>query len=213
MPRPLMQHGVGQLEDMFGSCRGSLQALWQLKDELQYRQVPRALALLEKVQAAMSASDDTPRQTTSPTPTTPPLPPPLPLPAPAPPQQPDLWGQAPAPVAPALSLPPAPPVASVPPPQVPRPAPPIRPAQAPAAAKPDSPVAPTMPLEDAYRLLKATAGSTWESIEQIRRQLVQQAHASRVKSWSPERRASALAEARRVNAAYATLSQARCSAT
>ena len=70
-----------------------------------------------------------------------------------------------------------------------------------------------MPVEDAYKLLKATAGSTWESIEQTRRQLVQQAHPSRVKSLSPERRASALAEARRVNAAYEALSQLRCSAT
>ena len=41
MPRPLMQHGVGQLEEMFGSCRGSLQVLQQLENELQYRQVPR----------------------------------------------------------------------------------------------------------------------------------------------------------------------------
>lgn len=67
-----------------------------------------------------------------------------------------------------------------------------------------------MPLEDAYKVLKATAGSTWESIEQTRRQLVQQSHPGRLKSMNPERRAQTLAEAKRVNAAYAVLSQARC---
>ena len=30
MPRPLMQLGVGQLEDMFGSCLGNPQVLRQL---------------------------------------------------------------------------------------------------------------------------------------------------------------------------------------
>lgn len=203
MPRPLMQHGVGQLEEMFGSCRDSLQVLRQLENELQYRQVPRALALLEKVHAAMAASGDTPRDTTSRSSTTPPLP------APAPPRQPDLWRQTPAPtVAPVTQLP-APPVAAVASPQVPRPAPPIRPAEALAASKPVAPPAPTMPLDDAYKLLKATAGSTWESIEQTRRQLVQQAHPSRLESMSAERRAQYLSEARLVNAAYAALSMQR----
>lgn len=67
-----------------------------------------------------------------------------------------------------------------------------------------------MPVEDAYKLLKATAGSTWESIEQTRRQMVQQSHPARLKSMSPERLAQALADAKQVNAAYVTLSRARC---
>lgn len=67
-------------------------------------------------------------------------------------------------------------------------------------------------LEDAYKLLKASASSTWESIEQTRRQLVQRGHPTRLKSLSTERRAQALFEARRANAAYAALSQARCRA-
>lgn len=200
MPRPLMQHGVGQLEDMFGGCRGSVQVLRQLENELQHRQVPRALALLEKVQAAMAASGDGPtRAPTAPQP-----------PAPAPPKQPELWGQTPAPVVPPVRLPPSPPVAGVPTPQPPRPALPVGPADAPAAPKHAAPTAPAMPLEDAYKLLKTSAGSTWESIEQTRRQLVQQAHPSRLKSMSPERRGQALSEARKVNAAYASLSCARC---
>jgi DnaJ-domain-containing protein 1 len=71
---------------------------------------------------------------------------------------------------------------------------------------------PAMSVEDAYKMLKATAGSTWESIEQTRRQLVQQSHPVRLKSMSAELRSRVLAEAKRANAAYLTLSRARCSA-
>ena len=67
-----------------------------------------------------------------------------------------------------------------------------------------------MPLEEAYKVLKATPGATWESIEQTRRTLVHQSHPSRWKTLSAEKRAQALAEAKRVNAAYAALSQTRC---
>jgi len=185
-----MQHGVGQLEKLFDSSRGSQQELRQLENELQYRQVPRALALLQMVQAAMAAIVDAPREPTSQAPTT------QPPPALAHARQADLWGQSPvlaaAPVTP-------------PPPLAPRPKSPIKQADAPSVAKPVAAPAPTMPLEDAYKLLKATAGSTWESIEQTRRQLVQQAHPVRLKSMSVERRAQQLYEARRVNAAYAVL--------
>ena len=199
MPRPLMQHGVGQLEDMFGSCRGSLQVLRQLENELQYRQVPRALALLEKVQAAMSAGADAPTALAPQAPTA------QPPSDSAPPRQPDLWGQTPTPRA----APPAPSVAAAPPGVAPRATSPIRHAEGPAAPKPVAPTAPTVSLEDAYKLLKATAGSTWESIEHTRRQLVQQAHPSRQQSMSEERRAQQLSEARRVNAAYLVLSTKR----
>ena len=203
MPRPLMQHGVGQLEEMFRSDRGNPQLLRQLENELQHRQVPRAIALQAEVQAARAPSGNTPREPTSRAPATPPPPAPPPL------RQPDLWGQAPVPAVAPVTSPPAPPLAPVPSPPVPRPAPPTRPVDAPTSVKPVAPHAPTMPLEDAYKLLKATAGSTWESIEQTRRQLVQQAHPSRLKSMSAERRVQYLSEARRVNAAYAVLSMQR----
>ena len=81
---------------------------------------------------------------------------------------------------------------------------------APALPKTQEATSPSMPVEDAYKRLKATSGSGWESIEQTRRQLVQQSHPARLKSMSPERRSQALAEARKVNAAYAALSQVRC---
>jgi len=53
MARPLMQHGVGQLEEMFAKGKADAKVLKQLENELQYRQVPRAVALLAEVQAAM----------------------------------------------------------------------------------------------------------------------------------------------------------------
>lgn len=192
MSRPLMQHGVGQLEEMFAKGGTDPKVLKQLENELQYRQVPRAVALLAEVQAAMYGATPAapPRPAAEPPPDRPPAP-----------QQPTLWER-----------PAAPSAAAVTPPALPsRPATPSRPSETPAASKPAHPPAPTMPLEDAYKLLKATASSPWELIEQTRRQLVHQSQPGRLQSMSSDRRATALAEARRVNAAYAALSQARCS--
>lgn len=67
-----------------------------------------------------------------------------------------------------------------------------------------------MPMEDAYKLLKATPGSTWESIEQTRRLLVMASHPEKLKALAEGKRAQALADAGRINSAYAALSQARC---
>ena len=68
----------------------------------------------------------------------------------------------------------------------------------------------TISVDDACRLLNVTPGSTWESIEQARRSLVMSAHPSNVAMLSPNKRAKALAEAARVNAAYLTLFTLRC---
>ena len=193
MPRPLMQHGIGQLEEMFDSGKADPKVLKQLESELQYRQVPRAVALLAEVQAAMyggAAAQQVPIV---------PALPPARAPAPAPvSQQPDLWGRSTSPAI--VAVPPAAPVRAVTPAIKPPEAPPV------AAEAPASP--PHMPLDEAYKVMKATPGATWESIEQTRRTLVQQSHPSRWKKLSAEKRAQTLTEARRVNAAYAALSQA-----
>lgn len=68
---------------------------------------------------------------------------------------------------------------------------------------------PVISLIDAYRLLKASPSSTWEPIEQQRRQQVQAASPTRIKGYSAQERSGALAQARLVNAAYAVISQAR----
>lgn len=181
MLRPLMQQGIGQLEEMFTKCKADAKLLKQLEHELQYRHVPRAVALLTEVQAAMCGGEVA----------TPPARPTAPIS-----QQPDLWRR---PATPTVGLTPAP-VRTVAPavkPQEPQP-------KANLIASPS-----TMPLEEAYKVLKTTPGATWESIEQTRRTLVHQSHPSRWKALSAEKRAEALANAKRVNAAYAALSQTR----
>ena len=146
MPRPLMQRGIGDLETLFAKSKTDVEVLKQLKQELQYRQVPRAVALLADVQTEMKGATSA--------------------------------------------------------------------KQAPIdtdARETHKDAAPSMPVEDAYKLFKATSGSAWESIEQTRRQMVQQSHPARLKSMSLEHRNQTLAEAKMVNAAYAALSQVRCS--
>jgi hypothetical protein len=184
MPRPLMQRGVGDLEALFAKSKTDVSVLKQLEHELQYRQVPRAVALLAEVQAAIHRAKAA-------------TPAPVPLrDAPAP-RQTGLWEL------PAASdvLPPVATARAADTDNVPF-APPVPDKQQVAAL--------SMTVEDAYKLLKATRGSAWESIEQTRRQMVEQSHPARLKSMSPERRNQALADAKRANAAYAVLSQVRC---
>lgn len=183
MLRPLMQQGIGQLEEMFTKCRGDSRLLKQLEHELQHRHVPRAVALLTDVQALMCGRDAA----------SPPARPTVPMS-----EQNDMWGR---PTAPPVVLTPAP-VCSV--------APTVKPLE-PQAKENLIAAPPSMPLEEAYKVLNATPGATWESIERTRRTLVQQSHPSQRETLSAKKRAEALAKAKRVNAAFAVLSQTRCS--
>ena len=178
MSRPLLQFGVSQLEDMFAKSKADPNVLRQLEDELQHRQVPRAVALLAEVQTAISGS-------------MPVAPPPI---APASPQkptessirQPDLWNR------------------------LPEKSPISRPTVESAQPKPAaSPATQLMPVDEAYKVLKATASSTWESIEKTRRSVVQQSSPAMANSVSAESLAQLQAEARRINAAYATVARHR----
>lgn len=190
MPRPLIQHGVGRLEEIFAKGKADGKLLKQLEHELQHRQVPRAVALLSEVQAAMTGRAIAPQAPAVP------APPPDRLPALIS-QQHDLWGR--------TAIPPVvPPLASVR-----TVASAVRPLESPPITN-ASASSPAMPLEDAYKVLKATPGTTWESIEQTRRTLVHQSHPSHLKTLSAEKRTQALAEATKVNVAYAALSQTRC---
>lgn len=191
MARPLMQHGVLQLEEMFAKSKADQKVLKQLEHELQYRQVPRAVALLAEVQAAMYGLSPAPATATAANASAHTV-------APAP--QPDLWDTS----SPPATRPPAPAQLHVAAPAA------ARPALAPATARPATPHAQAMPLDDAYKLLKAMPGSTWESIEQTRRLLVQASHPERLRNVPESKRAQALADASRVNSAYASLSQERC---
>ncbi len=187
MARLFMQHGVGQLEGMFAKGQADPNVLKQLENELQYRQVPRAVALLSEVQAAMYGSSPArPPAAIPASPTTRPLFPPVPQPEP---------------VARLVNR------STAPPPTIIQARPPSE-----AAMSLEPPARPLVeiPVDDAYNLLKATRGSTWESIEQTRHQLVQQSHPERVRLLSPERRSQVLSEAKRVNGAYLALSELRC---
>lgn len=184
MPRPLMQHGVRQLEELFAESKSDQRVLKQLEHELQYRQVPRAVALLAEVQAAMDGTAPFPASS-----------------AEAPSPQPSRWDVPGLPTVQSTT-------SGVPPIATPVAA---RPVVAPDTGEPASPKAAAMPLEDAYKLLKATPSATWESIEQTRRLLVQASHPEKLRNQPASKRAQTLAEAGRINAAYAVLSQVQCS--
>ena len=199
MTRPLMQQGIAQLESLYSTAITDVKSLKQLQHELQFRQVPRAVVLLEKVEKALAGSQVSPA-----------APPfsgsnaaPATVSSPglvAAVEQADLWGTAPADravVAPRVVTPP----------------PVVRPAPAATVTTPQkappSPAVSTLSVDEAHKVLKATPSSTWESIEQTRRQLVQLAHPDHLASLRQEKRSSVIAEAKRANAAYAVLRQAR----
>lgn len=257
MPRPLMQHGVGQLEEMFAGSKSDIKVLKQLANELKHRQVPRAVTLLRKVQAALNAA----------APTSEAAPPAKSKENPA--RQPDLWGRPPleltaakstselfrppvletepgeramkaetpplpmelkddadaedaitrdsveTPQVTAVSTPVKPPTALSPEGAVPAPPPRSNAKEERAESRPQSPVvqAADMPVSEAYKLLKATPSSTWESIEQTRRRLVEQSSPVLLASLGGDERAQILSGAKRVNAAYAVLWRARTGAS
>lgn len=188
MSRPLMQYGVGQLEEMFAKSKSDFKVLKQLESELQFRQVPKAVALLTEVQWVIYNATRSTSTIGNPPPATKAAMPVI--------QQTGLFeqsetinirvGQSPVVVQPLTT-------STTPPP-----------------LKQSTSTAATIPINEAYKLLNATPGSTWKSIEQTRRQLVQQSHPSRVTTLSAVKRAQAETEAVKVNAAYLMLSALRC---
>ncbi len=55
MSRPLLQKGISELEKLFASNPNDVKILKSLKNELNYRQVPRAVALLKAVEDLLSS--------------------------------------------------------------------------------------------------------------------------------------------------------------
>lgn len=178
MSRPLMQLGIMDLEALFAKSRRDMQVLRNLEAELEHRQVPRARSLLASVRSAMKATDATV---------------PSAAPEPAATDHPSTM-----PTQPELVL--FNPVRS-PPPEITPPGP-IGSKQA-GQSREEGPV---IPLSEAYRLLKANPGSSWESIELVRQQLVQRA--SPVVA-STEQQLRLQEEANRINAAYKVIVAAR----
>ncbi|MEY4749631.1 MAG: hypothetical protein RIQ60_1845 [Pseudomonadota bacterium] len=203
MPRPLMHLRIGDLEEMFASAAGKPDVLRQLEHELQFRQVPRALTLLDKVQRSKAAAvAGRPVE---------PLAPATPVATPEKPAEAPVQNAAPPAVQLSLISTPA---LSVQPERRPlisaltstsTPAQPPRPG-VPAPARP---VPPAMSLADACRLLNVAPGASWETIERARREAVQKSSPLGT-GTSDAHRGPALAAARLANSAYAALAAMRC---
>jgi DnaJ-domain-containing protein 1 len=75
-------------------------------------------------------------------------------------------------------------------------------------AKPDGKApdgGPTMGIDEAYKLLRVTAETPWEEVEQARSRLVQRSHPDSLEGLNDEIRAAAVQNAKRANAAYAAV--------
>lgn len=178
MARLLQQLGIVELEDLFVKSKGELQALRDLEYELRHRQVRRAGSLLVKVRSAMKATD-----TITPS------------------------------AAPESAVADHPPAMSAQPElrlfNPVRLAPPHIKPLAPIGSKQPNPSRekkPLIPLSEAYRLLKANPGSSWESLELVRQQLVQKASPA-VASTDQQLRLQE--DANRINEAYKAIVAAR----
>lgn len=194
MTRPLKQHDVGQLEELFAKGKAEPKVLKQLENELRYRQVCRALALLAEVKAATSGGAVAPGMPSVA------APPAARRPGSAPvPKQPGLWERSAAPPVVAASQ-----VAPV------RAATSSTKSPEPSHTSQSACPVQVMPLDVAYKILKASPQATSESIEQTRRMLVEQSHPSLWKTLSAEKRAQALTDARQANVAHATMSHEYC---
>jgi hypothetical protein len=190
MSRPLMQSRIQDLEDLFATSRAKLDVLRQLEHELQFRQVPRALTLLEQVQQAQaSASTATGGATAAGFPV---------RPMAATGQQLSLLETPTLVCAPQVSGHTAVSGAQVPVPTT------MSAFPQPTAQTP----APAMSLDAAHKLLKVAPGAPWDAVELARRKVVQPS-SPLTKGVTTDQRAKFLATARLVNEAYAVLASAR----
>jgi hypothetical protein len=197
MPRPLMQSRIGDLEAMYAASMGQLEVLGQLEHELQFRQVPRALVLLDLVQRAKAVAGAVKGDRL----------------VPAGPLKSAETTQRSGVVAPTqLSLLSTPVEAGAERMHVP-----VSDHLIPARVQAPSPSAPrmtpvvpppSMSVDDACRHLKVAQGAPWELVEQARRRAVQPS-SPLVQGGSDDQRNSALAAARLANAAYAVLAATR----
>ena len=197
MTRPLARLGIDELEALFETSKHDLPALKRLIGELAFRNVPRATALLDKAQRVFKFIEShRGRQVPEAHSTEAPK---------------DLAGT-PTPIQNGFEfdvptfIPAELPKRSAKPSQV-TVAQPI-PVVLPTFTEPEQ-VPATMPLEQAYRVLKATPASSWDAIEFSRRQVVARAQPDKVAKLEPVKRKALLDEAREANIAYKVLLLAR----
>jgi hypothetical protein len=198
MARPLLAHNIGQLEALFEASKTEVKMLKQLEGELRHRKVPRAVALRTAVQEVIQSSQIVAAQ--------------------------DFSDSIMPPVTHHGVLTNATVTANVGALAVTLVAPvPAASAVTMAAEETDqaqSPVQPCDPitaadqgprinseLADAYRTLRASPNSTWETIELNRRQFVQQTHPDSMARMTSEQRLQIQDQVERINAAYALIRQ------
>lgn len=200
MTRPLFNHGIAKLEELFAASKADPRTLKLLEQELQHRQTLRASSLLAKVKVALpglTSASRPARPSTSETVYS---------------SQPD--GLQPnlcegRPLAAVASKTPSTHrsvVCTVPVKQTS-----VAPVTTRSSGEPvsDTTSAKILNLDDACKVLMAAPGFSWEEVEQTRRRLVQRAHPECLADVSDERRAQLRTEAKWINTAYAMLWQQR----
>lgn len=216
--RPLMQLGIGDLEEIFDKQGKNPAALARLKHELSHRQVPRAVALLEKIQRAEARLEelDIPKREAKTTRGTLQLKPKATESAkgaapsnshtevqasvgqPAPPAQQDLLasldailsGNVPSGAGTVSS------------------SSQVTPVKTPEKAIQEA-VIPQLALEDACRILKVALGDSWERVEAARRKIVLRTSPLAVRGMSSEQIQKLLANARMANDAAIVIAARR----
>lgn len=169
--RPFLRSTIVELEDLFATKPADTDTLNALKSELQFRNVPRATALLTRVKAALSGET-----------------------ALIPSAQPSLF-VAPSSPQPSPSQSPQLPAMILPKPIL--------------KSSEKEPGAWPMALDEAYKVLRVTEGTSWEQVEQSRAKIVQRSHPDALEGLNSDKRAAVLTEARRANAAYAAIALAK----
>lgn len=217
--RPLMQLGIGDLEEVFEKQAKNFATLARLKYELSHRQVPRAVALLERVneaEALLRALDSqnlTPRKRR----TTPRLNPQVTITAldsapelkelglvssgnlSSPPEQIDLLTG----VLPPTATPTSGQVSAT------SPSTNVTPIKKDVTTS-DSEALPQLALEDACRILKVVASDPWEKVEAARRRIVIKSSPLVVEEMSTAQVQKLLAEAKMANDAAIVIAARRC---
>lgn len=210
--RPLIQNGIGALEAMFAESPADATVLRSLQAELTHRQVPRAIALLQKVEKALQSGNvseaDAELETMSPE------------------QarlteilkrrrslvsdkQPALWAENDddAPAVPTTSPSKAPAKqassASVP---VGREHVLVSPPSEKPPLKTDTP---GMSVSEAYQRLQAAPGTSWETLEETRQRVVQQSHPENLAKVSEKTRIELVTAAKQANLAYEVIRKER----
>lgn len=184
--RPMARLGIADLEEIFQKQGGDLTILSRLKHELSFRQVPRALALQERIRIVESSQKKSQEPEDANRRAKPSLEPSRISSPPS--KQLDLLGAGSDGLyVPKVELPPSPKVTTSIEPQ------PL----------------PQLALDDAYKILKVSIGDVWEKVELARRKTVQKSSPIAIKGMSAEQVQKLISEAKLANDAAIVIAARR----